>query len=1314
LASDEELGTGSIRIDLDDTSAVGDTERLGDRISRILDRASRDAGLRMQRNINRAIRQITPVRVRVEADLRAFGHSIDTLANFDPVQIPVSPEVDRAQFEAAIQATLDGLEVSVRVVPDLDGLDAAIRAHNAPDITVNVNADSRSLTQLSGALSGVGRAATGALRLGAVGIAAASAAQGVVALTVALAPAVGALAALPAVITGAVAANAALKLALTGVSDAFEAGLTGSAEEFEKALEKLSPAAQSAAKEVRALKGPFEDLKNTVQDAFFEPLEGQITGVAKALGGPLKSGLSDIAGNFGLATQRIAEFLQTSAGIDAVAGILKGTDDATKGLAAGVGPLAAGFLKVAGSISEAFGPRLQDALANTGAQFGNFLGDAAESGNAVAWVDGAIEVFGQLGEIAANVGGIISGVFSAANGVGGGLLNNLEQITGQMEAFVKSAQGQESIGQIFTALSQGAAQVGPILSAIITALGGIAPAIGDAFTTIGPVITELITALGEGVRGALPDLQGTFENIAGALSTLAPALPGVVEAFASLAKSASDLLIPLAPIASLLLQIVAPVVELASPLIVAAGAFLALVKGIQLALTIVPLIQGAWLALNAAFIASPLGVIAAAVVALGLAVFLLYQKFEPVRDVVDAVGRALKTAFEGVAGFVSSAATAVADFVTAIPGFFASLPETIGGFFTDLGTTILDFFTSLPATISGLFVTLGTTITTALTTAGTAILTFFVNLPAQIGGALLTLGTTLVTSFVTGVAFLLGALAGLLISIVQQFIALPGQIGSALISLGTFLLNAFTTAHTAVVGAITSFISSAVAFFTALPGQIYNAVLALPGQLLSVFNSAKTSVLSTVTSLISSAVSFFTGLPGKAASAVGSIVGSLTGIFTRARDAVVAKAGSLVNDAVGLIRELPGKAKSALGNIGSTLVSAGADLVRGFINGIKSLAGQVASAAADLVGKAKDAFTDGLKIFSPSRVTRGYGINVGQGFINGMASTREGIGRAADTLVDQIRNAFKGKNTRLDDVLIAQVRRGQKQLEGLAKQRESLAARIKAANEFASSTTQSALQSFSLSSIFGEGSEGPVQLAKGLESAAAQVRKFTAQVNALAKRGLRKDLLSQVIGLGPEGGAALANSLSTASAAQIADLNEAQRQLDAASKRLGRDSADQLFDAGKNASKGFLAGLKSQQKDVENLMLTLARAMAKSIRRALGIKSPSRVFAAIGRQTMDGLSLGVDRQLSSVARSAVRAASALTEPFGPGVPAPSFAGAGAGGVGRFGGGFGGVDNSRSSSRTVNSPVTVNLNGTGYTDADAQRVVNRVVALASGL
>ncbi|TFV33238.1 hypothetical protein E4K10_30790 [Streptomyces sp. T1317-0309] len=381
-------------------------------------------------------------------------------------------------------------------------------------------------------------------------------------LGAALAPALGIIAAGPAAIAGFQAAMGALKLALMGVSDAFSAALTGSAAEFQKSLENLSPAAQAAAREVRALKPAFDNLRNSVQDAFFEKIEGDITRTANALKGPLKSGLTSISAAWGAAAKGALGYVQGAQGVANVKSILGGTAQAVTGLSQTTNKLTAGLLQVAAVISQRFGGELESGISRLGERFGTFLQEAAQGGDAVRWVDNALTVFAQLGGIAQNVGSILSGVFQAANVSGGGLLNNIQTITGAFSEFVNSAAGQTAITNVFRTVAQIAAQLGPILSALVTQLGGIAPALGPIFTALGPALVNLINALGPALAQIAPALATVGQALAEGLGQidfgpLGTAIASAVTALAPLLPLAGQLVTVLAQALAPTLQVLA-------------------------------------------------------------------------------------------------------------------------------------------------------------------------------------------------------------------------------------------------------------------------------------------------------------------------------------------------------------------------------------------------------------------------------------------------------------------------------------------------------------------------------------------------------------------------------------------------------------------------------------------------------------------------------------------------------------------------------------------------------------------------------------
>lgn len=266
-------------------------------------------------------------------------------------------------------------------------------------------------------------------------------------------------------------------------------------------------------------------------------------------------------------------------------------------------------------------------------------------------------------------------------------------------------------------------------------------------------------------------------------------------------------------------------------------------------------------------------------------------------------------------------------------------------------------------------------------------------------------------------------------------------------------------------------------------------------------------------------------------------------------------------------------------------------------------------------------------------------------------------------LIGDIERAFKGKKTKLDDHLVAMLEKGNKRLRTLAAERDKIAAKIKEAKAFASSVTSTAKGTATLSSL-GEdaltGHGGGV--VAGLQSKLANLRQFSRYISILAKRGLNKTMLREILEMGPESGFAYASELVGSSKKTISEINGLQSQIGKDSKKLGNKGADLLYDSGKNAGKGFLAGLEGQQKNIEKLMMSIAKGMQKAIRKALDINSPSRVMAWLGARTTDGLGVGAISRIPHLKHAMSKVADAVASTqvaFGqPAMGRPAAAGAG--------------------------------------------------------
>ncbi|MFJ8852375.1 hypothetical protein [Streptomyces sp. NPDC102437] len=978
---DDDYGSARITITLDDSGVVGEARDLGIRIQRALNRATRGLGAEIRRNIQRGL-DAAAVTVRVEPDLRRFDAQLLTgLRSLDSISIPVTP--DLTDFVARIRTHLAGEEVSIRVVPDLSDFDSRIRAHRPPDVTVRVNADvdsdrfARALSGLGKIAGQVGSAVLGALKFGAIGVAAAAASTGVLSLVTALASAGGIIAAVPAVVGGAVIAVSALKLALSGVGDAFSAALTEDSEKFEKALEALSPAAQKVARELRALRPEFDALKDKVQDAFFRPLVGQVTGLAQVLGGPLKSALSSISGQFGTAAGQVAKFLRSADGVAAVKQTLAGTTAATKGLAAAINPVAQGFAKLAGEVSAAFGARLGTAIEGVGKKLGAFLSGAADSGRAVAWVSDAVGVFKTLGGTLLNVGSILRSVLGAAEQTGGGLLSTLRDLTGQAAAFLKTAAGSSALNGLLSGLAGVGAQLGPIFVALVKQVGGLVPALLPVINSLGKAVATLLEGLDlraiaeglapvadgllEAIRLIAPELKPVSEGLGELLASVAPLLPVVGRLVALVGKELAFTMKALSPVVKLLSEWLAaaltPVIELAE------GGFRILSGAVKVAWSVLgPFVKLIGGALVKAFQKlSKSGIITKVFDKLAGALRTLKPFFDEVAPAAAKLARDLKQLGQDVlAQLLPALGRLKKEIAPALAPLkqlgadvmqkaahgaelagksFAKLLAKVAPLARELLKTVkpvaklaasfvkMHVLDGLPqkmdilaAALRRMGGALADVIGDVLTFVGQVIDAFQWLYDVLVGHSIIPdLINAIIQWFAQLPGQVLGVISGFVSSAVSWFAQLPGRIMASLSQLGVSLQTSISAALTSVTVTLQTWGAGAVAWFASLPSRIWAAMSSLGSLLASLFFSALSSASAAVSSGLTLLTTMFGGLPTRIWTALSSLPSRLSAIFQTAGAAALGVARTGGSAVVSFFSGLPGRIAGALDSLGSRL-----------------------------------------------------------------------------------------------------------------------------------------------------------------------------------------------------------------------------------------------------------------------------------------------------------------------------------------------------------------------------------------------------------
>lgn len=827
------------------------------------------------------------------------------------------------------------------------------------------------------------------------------------------------------------------------------------------------------------------------------------------------------------------------------------------------------------------------------------------------------------------------------------LVEPFVQATGQITETFRGIAPQ--LGQVFENV---APLVQPLVDGFSRLVENVMPGLVSITAAARPVIDALSTGLGQlgtGVSGMLEALSqgaaGAAQGLSGLLSGVASLLPVIGQFVGALAQAGGPVL---AALARTLAQLASSLLSALTPALTALGP------------PITRLITNLGAGLQP--IIAALGpVLAAAAGAFGAIIDAVSPLLPIVGQLVAALLPPLVPLFEAVGEIVRQAAPVVQQLAQALAAALAPILAQLPALVQPVATVL----TTLAQAVFPVLARLVVALTPALAQIGQAFGNLLVALApllevlGRLVGEVLVALLPLLTPLISLIGRLAAVFASQLASTVTNIVVPALRLVTALLK-GDFsgAWNAFkqlisgvarhvVTTVTNMSGAIRSILGAVVALMRRLPGRLFAAVRVLGSGLAGIARGAMSRFRAAVVSGGTAAVNWARGLPGRIRAAVSSLGGLLSGVARSALSRFRAAVASGASSAVGVARGIPGRIRSAVGSLGGLLYGAGQDIVQGMINGLSSMAGSLAARAREMAASAVAAARRALGISSPSRVFAQIGRDTGRGFIKGLTGTKRQIDQTADRIARSITRAFRGTGSRLDNRLVAAIQRTNRRLQRLSVERDRIAKQIADARKFATDVAARARGTGSLGAIVQPDFFAPRFVEARMRSALASIRRFTVNVEKLRKRGLSKSLLRQVLELGPTQGGGFAATLAAADKATIKRFNKLQANISKASTKLGRTGADALFDAGKKASQGFLTGLRAQEKKIEALMLRIAKGMQKAIRRALGIRSPSRVMAEVGRMSGLGLAGGLVRTVPTVDRAMGRLAGAVTS----GVPA---------------------------------------------------------------
>lgn len=126
------------------------------------------------------------------------------------------------------------------------------------------------------------------------------------------------------------------------------------------------------------------------------------------------------------------------------------------------------------------------------------------------------------------------------------------------------------------------------------------------------------------------------------------------------------------------------------------------------------------------------------------------------------------------------------------------------------------------------------------------------------------------------------------------------------------------------------------------------------------------------------------------------VLSFITGIW----QSVSSAATTTWNSVISFLTGIPGKILAVFTGAGTMLYNIGTDILNGLWNGLKSIWENLLGWIGDIGENIADTFASVLGIASPSKVFRGFGVNIGEGLIDGLASMQPEIDARLEGMAD--------------------------------------------------------------------------------------------------------------------------------------------------------------------------------------------------------------------------------------------------------------------------------------------------------------------------
>ena len=554
---------------------------------------------------------------------------------------------------------------------------------------------------------------------------------------------------------------------------------------------------------------------------------------------------------------------------------------------------------------------------------------------------------------------------------------------------------------------------------------------------------------------------------------------------------------------------------------------------------------------------------------------------------------------------------------------------------------------------------------------------------ALAGGGLLAFSLALTALAAAGTAGA-AAIIGFVSTLLKSVPVLVGLVGDIVVSFANMIKRTAPAVASAALALIVSILNAINQVSPRIIATIGNLMVNWLNGLLKYVPRMVSAGISLVTAILNGVAAKAPGLVTAATNLIVSFLNAISAQQGRVIDAGVKLIISFVNGVANAIRGNTGAMRAAGLNLATAIIDG---MTGGLASGIGRVAAQARSLASAAIGAAKGIFG----ISSPSKVFIQIGKYVVDGFVKGLQGNSKQVQGAFNKMQHDLGNLM-ASSVKSADALTKKLERLQRARHKDAKaiaattaalhqaQREYNLARSaranlvnfmrddtaklkKLADQYDKITPKLTAAKSSLVDLIKVRDDYKATLIdqynnlpsidkdtklpdfiKQLQDQVLQTKVFTSAIDKLSKAGLNKDTLKELLDKGVDA-LPFASQLLDSGKEGINQVNALEKQLTAAAANMGHFGAMDMYQAGVDAAQGLVNGLAAQQKAIDAQMLKIANTMAAAIKKSLGIRSPSKVFAEIGKWTTQGLVMGLDKTSIAVEKSAagvgVTAAEAL-------------------------------------------------------------------------